>query len=325
MSQYIIRKQKFLSDIPVDDILMLALVLIYTTAITALYMYFDIVAETDIHALAPEQSAAIGRKLGILNILAETAIQTTLWGNKFCLLLLYNRLTLFGHYHKTWVTVAAYMGLAYLAVIVALYGGWCRPFSEYMELKPQNAQCLTWTSYNILQITMNLSTDLILLLIPVTLISQLKMKIVKKLLFICLFSMGLFVMLCAILMKVAVFTNPTSPVWFLWSVREVSTAMLVGNLVLGMPVLRALWRRFVPGAGDSTRGKSSTAGSGASGMAAKNGAGHPAVSVALEPGALRLGPSARVPINSIYTDVDLYGKAGPEGTIRRMSLGKESV
>ncbi|KAK2037043.1 hypothetical protein LZ31DRAFT_571056 [Colletotrichum somersetense] len=325
MSQYVIRRHKFLSHIPVDDVLMLILVLTYTTAIAALYKYFDIFAETDIDALTPEEEAAVGRKLGIINILVETAIQTTLWGNKCCLLLLYNRLTLFGHYHKTWITVAAYTGLAYLAVIVAFYGGWCRPFSDYMELKPGNAQCLTWTSYNILQITMNLSTDLILLLIPVTLIIKLRMKIGKKLLLICVFSMGVFVMLCAILMKVAVFTNSTNPIWFLWSVREVSTAMLVGNLVLGMPILRALWRRFVPGPGDSTGGNSSTTGSGATSSIKKSGAGYLAVSAVAERSALRSAPPARVAISSVYTDAELYGEAGPGGTSRRMSLWQESV
>ncbi|GKT82990.1 decarboxylase [Colletotrichum tofieldiae] len=73
---YIIRKRKFLSDIPVDDILMLVLIrkpqwiylltcsvgqFIYTAAITALYLYFDIVAETDFESITPNrvsQSAA---------------------------------------------------------------------------------------------------------------------------------------------------------------------------------------------------------------------------------------------------------------------------
>ncbi|KAK1600085.1 uncharacterized protein LY79DRAFT_6038 [Colletotrichum navitas] len=325
MSQYIIRKHKFLSDIPVDDVLMLILVFTYTTAIAALYKYFDIAVETEIDALTPEENFAIGRKLGIINILAETAIQTTLWGNKCCLLLLYDRLALFGHYHNTLIFVATYTGLAYLAVIVALYGGWCRPFSDYMELNPRNVQCLTWTNYNILQITMNLSTDLILLLIPVTLISQLKMRIGKKLLLICLFSMGVFVMLCATLMKVTVFTNPTNPVWFLWSVREVSMTMLVGNLVLSMPILRTLWRCFVPGAGDSMGDKPSIADSGATSTVTKSGARDPAVSAASEPSASRPVPPTRVAINSVYTDVDIYGEAGPGSTSQRISLGQESV
>ncbi|GKT41853.1 uncharacterized protein ColSpa_02034 [Colletotrichum spaethianum] len=289
-------------------------------------MYFEIVAETDFDSITPEQSAAIGRKLGILNILAETAIQTTLWGNKCCLLLLYNRLThgkltndsLLGHYRNTWFAVAIYTGLAYLAVIVALYGGWCRPFSDYMELEPGNTQCLTWTNYNILQITMNLSTDLILLAIPVTLISKLKMRIG---------NMGVFVMLCAILMKVAVFTNSTDPIWFLWSVREVSTAMLVGNLVLGMPILRTWWRFFIPAGDGSTGGKSSTAGTGSTATSAVTGKAtrDPTASAASEPGTSRLASPARVTIKSVYTDAELYGKDGAKGTSRRLSVGQESV
>ncbi|TID04245.1 hypothetical protein CH35J_002420 [Colletotrichum higginsianum] len=303
---------------------MLVLVFIYTTAIASLYMYFEIVAETDFETITPEQDAAIGYELGVLNILAETAIETTLWGNKCCLLILYNRLTLLGHYRKTWFTVAAFTGLAYLMVIVALYGGWCRPFSDYMELVPGNLECLTWTNYNILQITMNLSTDLILLLIPVTLISKLRMRIGKKILLICLFSMGVFVMLCAILTKVMVFTHSVDPVWFLWSVRECSTAMLVGNLVLGLPILRTCWRFFVPKTDGSSGAKSSEASSGATGdsYASKTARGDTA---ALEPLSSRSAPTGRVAINSVYTDIELHGKDGTQGMTRRLSVGQESV
>ncbi|TQN72047.1 hypothetical protein CSHISOI_03454 [Colletotrichum shisoi] len=310
MSQYIIRKRKFLRDIPPDDIVMLVLVFIYTTAIATLYMYFEIVAETDFETITPERSAAIGYDLGVLNILAETAIETTLWGNKCCLLILYNRLTLLGHYRKTWFAVAAYTGLAYVMVIVALYGGWL--------------ECLTWTNYNILQITMNLSTDLILLLIPVTLISKLKMRIGKKILLICLFSMGVFVMLCAILTKVMVFTHSVDPVWFLWSVRESSTAMLVGNLVLGLPILRTCWRFFVPSTDGSSGAKSSNASSGVTGdsYASRKAVGDTAAS---EPLSSRSAPAGWVAINSVYTDIELHGKDGTQGMTRRLSVGQESV
>ncbi|WDK19868.1 hypothetical protein CGRA01v4_11155 [Colletotrichum graminicola] len=143
----------------------------------------------DFDNITPGEEASVG----IYNILAETAIQTTLWGNKCCLLILYNRLVLFGHQVTLWIIVAAYTWLTYVAVMVALYGGWCRPFSDYLVLEPGNMECLTWKHYNILQMTMNLSTDLILLLIPVTLIGRLNMKIGRKLLLICLFSMGVFV------------------------------------------------------------------------------------------------------------------------------------
>ncbi|KAK2036124.1 hypothetical protein LZ31DRAFT_571553 [Colletotrichum somersetense] len=140
--------------------------------------------------------------------------------------------------------LSMFVGLSYLAVIVTLYGGWCRPFSGYLVLLPENEQCVTWRNYNILQLSMNLSTDLVLILIPITLISRMKMQIGKKLLLIALFSMGIFVMLSAILLKVAVFNNLFDPVWLIWCIREISTAMLVGNLVLCMPIFKTWWKFF---------------------------------------------------------------------------------
>ncbi|GJD04356.1 ubiD family decarboxylase [Colletotrichum higginsianum] len=107
-----------------------------------------------------------------------------------------------------------------------------------------------------------------------------------------------------------VFTHSVDPVWFLWSVREASTAMLVGNLVLGLPILRTCWRFFL-GA------KSSKASSGATGDSS--------ASAALEPTSSRSAPTARVAINSVYTDIELHGKDGTQGMTRRLSVGQESV
>ncbi|KZL78783.1 UbiD family decarboxylase [Colletotrichum tofieldiae] len=266
---YTIRKRNFIRDVPVEDMLMAVTVIVYTTAIVALYLYFETASSFDFSIITPEEEPIIGRQLGILNILGETAIQTTLWGNKCCLLLLYKRLTyvtplsyflgypsrlfrvkenskiysLLGHQYRVWVMVATYTGLSYVAVI-CLSHKTVRILSEERNYQHFTyfKECLTWFNYNILQMTMNLSTDLVLLLIPVTLISRLNMKIGKKLLLICLFSMGVFIMLSAILLKVAVFTNTVDPVWLIWCIREISTAMLVGNLVLCMPIFKAWWR-----------------------------------------------------------------------------------
>ncbi|TIC97426.1 hypothetical protein CH35J_006580 [Colletotrichum higginsianum] len=124
-------------------------------------------------------------------------------------------------------------------------------------------------------------------------------------------------MLCAILTKVMVFTHSVDPVWFLWSVREASTAMLVGNLVLGLPILRTCWRFFVPRNDSSSGAKSSKASSGATGDSS--------ASAALEPTSSRSAPTARVAINSVYTDIELHGKDGTQGMTRRLSVGQESV
>lgn len=41
------------------------------------------------------------------------------------------------------MVIAIYTGLAYIAVIVALYAGWCRPFSDYLVLVPTNSTSRT--------------------------------------------------------------------------------------------------------------------------------------------------------------------------------------
>ncbi|TDZ37423.1 hypothetical protein CTRI78_v011115 [Colletotrichum trifolii] len=333
VSQYMVRKRNFIKNVPVDDFLMFILIFIYTAAIVSLFMYFDIIEHIPLdNNFTPEENYVMGRKLGILNILAETSIQTTLWGNKGCLLLLYNRLTLFGHQAMIWKVVSAYIILAYMAVIIALYGGWCRPFSDYLVLQPGNMECLTWTHYNILQLTLNLSTDLILLIIPVIMISRLRMKIGKKLLLVCLFSLGIFVMLAAILTKVNVFENNVEPVWFLWCVREVSTAMLVGNLALCMPIARTVWFAVFPRTAsthNTTGAKSATSAAGLAAASKRSTATTEATggTASSEGGeSSRWGASpARSSHHDTGLDMETYGKVGLRNTTRRVSVGEESV
>lgn len=54
------------------------------------------------------------------------------------------------------------------------------------------------------------------------------------------FSLGVFVMLAAILNKVYSFTEPFGNMWTYWYVRESSTALLVANL----PFVWKFWRRI---------------------------------------------------------------------------------
>ncbi|KAJ0289292.1 hypothetical protein COL940_001488 [Colletotrichum noveboracense] len=272
-SQYIVRKRKFIKEIPPDDILMLLLSITYTTAIVALFLYFEIVSDVDLDNITAEDNYGVGRKLGILNILAETSMQTTLWGNKCCILLLYHRLT--------------YVG--------------------------SSLECLTWLHYNSLQLSLNLSTDLILLVIPVVLISRLNMKIGKKILLVCLFSLGIFV---------------TAPIWFLWCVREVSTAMLVGNLPLCMPTFRVWWRFFFPGSGASAMPGPHESGSGASAVTKRSVATTAVFSEAAGSGGGESSTWGSSPARSrMNDDIEMYGtsKGGARGEGRRLSVDEESV
>ncbi|EFQ27363.1 uncharacterized protein GLRG_01858 [Colletotrichum graminicola M1.001] len=223
--------------------------------------------------------------------------------------------------------LSMFLGLSYLAVIVTLYGGWCRPFSDYLVLQPQNEQCLTWRDYNILQLSMNLSTDLVLLLIPVTLISRMNMKIGKKLLLIALFSMGIFVMLSAILLKVAVFSNMFDPVWLIWCIREVSTAMLVGNLVLCMPIFKIWWKFFSSRIGSLRKGSTESGNSDMKGVTQDpQSAGFKTTTTMSESGYSRWNSIAGLPQSP--TDygpmfgADLEDHSGARTTNRKLSISQ---
>jgi hypothetical protein len=65
----------------------------YTTTIVSLYIYEGISSSIDMEHLSTDEEIWYGRQLGVINILAETALQTTLWGNKCCLLIFYHRLS----------------------------------------------------------------------------------------------------------------------------------------------------------------------------------------------------------------------------------------
>jgi hypothetical protein len=60
---------------------------------TSLYIYDKINGSLDYSNLTAEQEVYYGKKLGTINILVETSIQTTLWLVKASLLLFYYTLT----------------------------------------------------------------------------------------------------------------------------------------------------------------------------------------------------------------------------------------
>ncbi|RDW75267.1 hypothetical protein BP6252_06409 [Coleophoma cylindrospora] len=73
--------------------------------------------------------------------------------------------------------------------------------------------------------------------IPMSLMATSQMEWQRKVMICGLFSLGIFVVICASLTKYFAFTS-TTHVWVLWYVREASTAMLVGNIYLCLPLVR---------------------------------------------------------------------------------------
>ncbi|KAL3423520.1 UbiD family decarboxylase [Phlyctema vagabunda] len=223
-----------------DDYTMILPIFTYTTAIAGIYTYDGLMSSIDFNTITTEQSMIIGRQLGILNVLSETAIQTTLWTIKASLLIVYYRLTFNLEYNKAVIAVGVFTGLGYVTVLMVLYYGWCRPFSQYLVLQPEVEECLTWRHYNIIQLALNTSSDLMILIVPVATVLDTRFIMERKTVLACIFSLGIFTITATILTKISVFNHPTEPVWVLWSIREVSTAMLVGNLILCRPMLRKI-------------------------------------------------------------------------------------
>jgi hypothetical protein len=170
--------------------------------------------------------------------IVEQCMCAVQWGTKACLLILYWRLTREFKRHIV-LAVAAYVAITYVVMESLWFAYWCRPFHDYWQTPTDNTQCDTAIHHLIVNISFNLSTDLLIMSIPLPLLFRTRMDLKRKLFLIFPFLMGVFTMICAILSKHLSFTQPFSAEWVFWYCRESSTAMIVTN----MPYSWALIRR----------------------------------------------------------------------------------
>jgi hypothetical protein len=98
------------------------------------------------------------------------------------------------------------------------------------QLTRDIVQCDTYQDHLIVNTVFNISTDLCMLCIPLPILLRTTLPLRKKLVLCAIFSLGLFVILCAILSKYYSFHLPYGAEWVNWYVREVSTAVLVANI-----------------------------------------------------------------------------------------------
>ncbi|KAI5371121.1 hypothetical protein Slin14017_G020000 [Septoria linicola] len=175
-----------------------------------------------------------------LILVLENCQNATIWLAKVCLLILYLRLTTL-----RWQNIAIKILLGYVIgsffIMVILYlGVWCRPFSQYWAVPPNSSQCNAATNHLITNACFNLTSDVIMLAVGLPIFLRMKLPWRKKIPLVGLFSLGIFVVLAAILNKVYSFSQPFGLDWTYWYVRESSTALLVANL----PFVWGLWRKM---------------------------------------------------------------------------------
>lgn len=97
--------------------------------------------------------------------------------------------------------VALYIALGLVIIEVCYYGVLCRPFSQYWAVPADNPQCATYSTYSKIQMVFNISSDLMIITLPSSIIYRSALPLKRKIALMGLFMMGIFTILAAILNK----------------------------------------------------------------------------------------------------------------------------
>ena len=106
------------------------------------------------------------------------------WGTKVCLLVLYWRLTQNLTQNLVVKLVSAYVAATYVVMEILYFGYWCRPFHDYWQTPTSNTQCTTALHHLILNLAFNMSSDLMIMSIPIPMILKAHMDLKRKILLV---------------------------------------------------------------------------------------------------------------------------------------------
>ncbi|KAK7519910.1 hypothetical protein IWZ03DRAFT_124835 [Phyllosticta citriasiana] len=173
-----------------------------------------------------------------LTIVIEQCMVHTQWGSKASLLILYHRMTRGLRENIFTKVTAGYILFSYLFIQITFFAAWCRPFSQYWAFPAKNPQCVNYNNYLITILVFNVTSDLLLVAIPIPLIWRARMERGKKAMFYAVFSLGIFNIIAAVLNKAFNWILPGVPVYIIWYVRESSTCIYVANATCCWPLFR---------------------------------------------------------------------------------------
>lgn len=172
----------------------------------------------------------------------EQCMLFSTWGVKTCMISMYWRMTRSLKIHIYVQILAAYAAIGLIVIEITYYGVYCRPFSQYWAMPVENEQCATYRNYSITQAVFNISSDAAMLAVPIPVLAKTQLNRRKKFLLGCVMSLGVFVIVAAILNKYFNFASPLTTTYMIWYIREASTAICVANLMCWWPLLRKLFR-----------------------------------------------------------------------------------
>ncbi|RMZ66968.1 family decarboxylase [Pyrenophora seminiperda CCB06] len=250
-----------------DDYLILVAMATDTVLITIMHK----VAKTSSNLIPPGDDVSTyseeeirGRIYGSKLVLAVEQMQlTTIWLIKACLLIMYNRMTMVLPQHKVVVWTAIYVGVSFVIMEVLYLGVWCRPFNQYWAVPPSSKQCSAATNHLITNAIFNISSDLIIICIPMPLLFKVRLPKKTKCILFFIFCIGAFTIVAAALNKYYSFTHPFGTEWTIWYLRESYTAILCANLPLTYPLIQRIfklrnWNSYTYGGNETNYGAPST-------------------------------------------------------------------
>ena len=86
--------------------------------------------------------------------------------------------------------VAIYTVLGLIIMEILYLGVWCRPFAEYWAVPPNNVQCSAATNHLITNAVLNISSDIMIILIPMPIFLKAQLPLKKKAILCCVFAVG---------------------------------------------------------------------------------------------------------------------------------------
>lgn len=226
------------------------LIMVAMATDTVLMICMDKVVQTNSNLIAPgddvsrfSQTEIDNRIFGSKLVLVIEQMQIlTIWLVKACLLIMYNRMTHVLPQHKIVIVTAVYVAITFVVMEVLYFGVWCRPFNQYWAVPPNSRQCSAATNHLITNAVFNISSDLIIICIPMPLLFKVRLPKKNKAVLITVFLIGAFTIVAAVLNKYYSFTNPFGSEWTVWYLRESYTAILCANLPLIYPLIQRIFR-----------------------------------------------------------------------------------
>ena len=139
--------------------------------------------------------------------------------------------------------MGGYCVLGYLVTNICFLAVWCRPIQQYWQVPVKNSQCASYYHHLITASVFNISSDLMMLLIPLPMLIKARLPVKRKAVLCAVFSLGVFVVLAAILNRYYNFTEPYGSLVYLnWYAGEAATAVMVANVPHCWPILSRVFR-----------------------------------------------------------------------------------